>query len=282
MTGIFDSDSTKVMECGQCGMQYLDPVMTDQEESNYYEGYYRKQKIRHFKAMDLEDLQQRAYDHYEQYRSVYLDLISECKTLLEIGSGSGGFLRFVREQRPDIRLFALERCSENVEFIHQCFDGQVLVLDSLDQVAGEKFDCIGAFGVFEHVKNSREFLSNLRNYLSANGKLALNVPNKMHPLVYVYGLEEFKKFTYMKQHYFTFTEEAFRLLAKQTELRVKKFNYIQVWGLDNHLSWLSHKKPRDFSDVTKLLSKQTLDSYSRDMAEKKMTDVVMAVLCLND
>lgn len=280
MTGIFDSDSTKVIECDRCGTQFLDPMMTDREEAAYYEGYYRKQKVRHFKTMDLESLQQRTYDHCQQYRSVYLDLVADCKNLLEVGSGSGGFLRFVGEHRPDIKLVAFERDSENVEFMDHCFDGKVMLLNSLEQVAGEKFDCIGAFGVFEHVKNSREFLGNLRNFLSGDGKLALSVPNKMHPLVYAYKLEEFKKFTYMKQHYFTFTEEAFDLLAKQTGLSVKKFNYLQVWGLDNHLSWLSHKKPRDFSDITGLLSKETLDSYNEDMIRKKMTDLMMAVLCL--
>ena len=60
-------------------------------------------------------------------------------------------------------------------------------------------------------------------------------------------LEEFKKFTYMKQHYYTFTEQAFHLLAGRTGLKVSKFNYMQVWGLDNQLSWLRHKRPRDFS-----------------------------------
>lgn len=282
MTGIFDSDTTKVMECARCGMQFLDPLMTEQEEVEYYEGYYRKQHARHFKAMDLADLQQRAYEHYEQHRAIYLELISGCRTILEIGSGTGGFLKFVRQYSPGTRLVAIERCSENVDFIKQCFGRQVDVFDSLGEAQGTQFDCICAFGVFEHVRDSRGFLANLRGFLSDKGCLALNVPNKAHVLVYSYNLEEFKKFTYMKQHYFTFTEQAFNLLAGQTGLRVKKFNCMQVWGLDNHLSWLRYQKPRDFSDITSLLSRQTLASYSDDLIEKKMTDLMMAVLCVCD
>lgn len=282
MTGVFDSESTNVMECTDCGLQYLDPMMTDAEEADYYDSYYRKQSARHFKAMHLEDLQQRAYAHYEQYRSVYIDLISDCKTILEIGSGSGGFIKFVREHRPDIKLIAIERCSDNLAFINQCFGDKVTMLDDVEQVAGVKFDCICAFGVFEHIKNSREFLASMAKHLDVNGKLALLVPNKMHPLVYAYSLEEFKKFTYMKQHYFTFTEKSFQLLAQQTRLKVINYDYIQVWGLDNHISWLNYRKPRDFSDITKLLSKSTLDSYNQDMSQKKMTDVMLAVLSLDN
>jgi cyclopropane fatty-acyl-phospholipid synthase-like methyltransferase len=278
MTGIFDSATTKVMECAQCGTQFLDPLMTEEEEAEYYEGYYRKQQIRHFKPMGLADLQQRAYEHYDQYRSIYLELITGCESILEIGSGTGGFLKFVRQYSPNARVIAIERCSENVDFIRQCFNGKIEVLDSLDDVHGIKFDCIGAFGVFEHLRNSRDFLVSLRECLSDQGRLALNVPNKMHALVYAFDLEEFKKFTYMKQHYFTYTERGFDLLAGQTGLRVEKFNYMQVWGLANHLSWLRHKKPRDFSDITKFLSLRTIESYNNDLIQRKMSDLMMVVL----
>jgi cyclopropane fatty-acyl-phospholipid synthase-like methyltransferase len=280
MTGIFDSDTTHVMECGACGVQFLNPLMTEQEEADYYEGYYRKQQERHFKAMDLADLQQRAYAHYEQCRPIYLELISGCESILEIGSGTGGFLKFVRQYNPDAKLCAIERCSENVDFIKKSIGGSVEVLDGLEQVQG-RFDLICAFGVFEHVRDSRSFLSGLREHISDMGRLALNVPNKNHALVYAYDLEEFRKFTYMKQHYFTFTERAFHLLAEQTRLRVEKFNYMQVWGLDNHLSWLRYRKSRDFADITAMLSAQTMASYNNDLVEKKQSDLMMAVLRAN-
>lgn len=282
MTGIFDSDTTKVMECAHCGVQFLDPLMTVQEEAEYYEGYYRKQQDRHFKAMDLVALQQRAYEHYEQYRSIYLELIAGRKSILEIGSGTGGFLRFARENNPQAKLIAIERCAENVEFIRQCFGDMVEVRDNLDEVKEVGFDFIGAFGVFEHVRDSRGFLANLCSKLSDGGRLALNVPNKAHALVYAYDLDEFKRFTYMKQHYFTFTEKGIELLADQEQLKVEKFNYMQVWGLDNHLSWLRYRKPRDFSDITSFLSRQTIESYNKDLIERKMSDLMMAVLCVRD
>lgn len=278
--GIYDSDTTEVLECVECGTQFLYPLMSQQEEDEYYEGYYKKQASRHFKTMELVDLQNRAYGYYEQYQSVYLDLIADCRSVLEIGSGTGGFLKFVLQHRPEIEIFALERCSENVKFIKDCYGDRVKLLDNLDSLSDKKFDCIGAFGVFEHIRDSSEFLISLKKHLSAKGRMALNVPNKHHALVYAFDCEAFKKFTYMKQHYYTFTEKSFHLLAHQTGLVVDKFNYIQVWGLDNQISWLRYGKPRNYSDITKLLSQKTLDSFNEDMIKNKTTDVLMAVLAL--
>jgi cyclopropane fatty-acyl-phospholipid synthase-like methyltransferase len=280
MNGIFDSESTDVIECHACGLQFLDPMMSDEEEAEFYDNYYQKQKNRHFKTMDLEDFQRRAFDHYEQYRDVYLDLVAEAKSLLEIGSGSGGFLKFVKQYRPDIQLVAYERDPQNVKFINECFGDGVRLLSNLEQDAESKFDCVVALGVFEHIKRSNEFLDNMRDRMNIGGTLVLMVPNKMHPLVYTYELDEFKKFTYMKQHYYTFTEQSFHQLAVKSGYKVKGFKYIQVWGFDNHLSWLRYRKPRDFSAISSTLSKETINAYNQDMIKQKTTDVMIAVFSL--
>jgi cyclopropane fatty-acyl-phospholipid synthase-like methyltransferase len=277
MTGIFDSDSTKVMECRNCGLQFLFPIMTKEEETQYYDGYYRKQQIRHFNMMDLDDLQRRARCHYEQYRDLYSGLVSGCQNVLEIGSGTGGFLSYLTGHHPEIRLTALERCNENVDFIRQCFGKKVSILENLNDLGNERFDFIAGFGVLEHIRESRNFLVEIRDLLTADGRIALNVPNKFNQLVYAYGSEAFRKFTYMKQHYYTFTEDSLQLLAEQSGLRVEKFNYMQVWGLDNHISWLRYGRPRDYSNITRMLSPQTLDNYAEDMIRNRTTDLMMVV-----
>ena len=278
MTGIYDSDTTKVMECSNCGLQFLDPLMTTEEEDEYYEGYYQNQRARQFKTMGLSDLQNQAYKHYEEYREIYLDLISNCESVLEIGSGTGGFLKFVSHYKPSIKLVAIERCSDNISYLRSSFGDRVDVHDSLGSVGGIRFDLIGAFGVFEHLRDSRKFFSDIRTNLTENGRLVMTVPNKAHALVCAYGLEEFKKFSYMKQHCFTFSERSFHFLAEQTSMSIEKFSYMQVWGLDNHLSWLQHRKPRDFSNTTSILSQETIQSYSRDLTDRKISDLMMVVL----
>ncbi len=227
MHGIYDSETTDVIECGACGLQYLSPLMTEEEEEEYYNGYYRKQQSRGFKEMQLADQQERSLLHYEQYREVYLELISGCNSILEIGSGTGGFMRFLSQNCPQIELTATERCNENAAFIRKCF-GETVFAEDLDQLRGRKFDCVLALGVFEHLRDGQSFLVQIKNHLNIGGRLVLKVPNKKNPLVHAYALGEFKKFMYMKQHYYTFTEKAFEVLAEKTNYSVFKFHYVQA------------------------------------------------------
>jgi SAM-dependent methyltransferase len=277
MHGIFDSETTDVIDCHSCGLQFLSPLMTEVEEDAYYSGYYRKQDGRRFREMSLCDQQQQSFLHYEQYRDVYLRLLEGSRSIFEIGCGTGGFLRFLQAHRPDIRFVATERCVENADFVRQGF-GDETVVDEADALNDGRFDTVLALGVFEHLRDSREFLRSIRSCLNNEGKLVLKVPNKENVLVHAYGLEEFKRFMYMKQHYYTFTERSFEVLASQTGYRVEGFHYVQAWGLDNHLSWLRHRRPRNFSDISSLLSPGTLAAYNRDLIDRKLTDTFMAVL----
>lgn len=281
MQGIFDSDTTNVLECLNCELQFLDPIMSDQEEDEYYKSYYKKQGNRHFKDMNMQDLQDRALQHYQQYEHIYSKLISDSNSILEIGSGSGGFLRFVKENFPNTKITAIERCEENIKFLRESFGEKTYVVNDMAYLKDHKFDLIVAFGVFEHIRESRDFLSKVRKHLTPEGVLALNIPNKHNALVYSYWLDEFRKFTYMKQHYYTFTEKSIDLLAQQTGYKVHGFNYMQVWGLDNHLSWLRYRKPRDYSDISHLLSPSTLKSYNQDLISKKLTDLFMTILVVD-
>jgi len=277
LQGIFDSETTAVLECRRCGVQFLEPMMSDAEAATYYQDYYRKQESRHFARMGLADIQARAIRHYEQYRDIYTGILGPSRRILEIGSGSGGFLRFARNASPQAEIVALERDPVNRQFIGESCPG-IECVEHLTQLAGRSFDAIVAFGVFEHLPDGAGFLREVFPLLRPGGTLALNVPNKAHALVYDYDLAEFRKFTYMKQHCLTYTEQAFRYLAGQTGYGVERFHYLQVWGLDNHLSWLRYRQPRDFSDLTRLLSRETLEAYNCDLIAAKKTDLMMAVL----
>jgi len=36
MKSIFDCDKTNLIECNCCGLQFLDKIMTEEEECNFY------------------------------------------------------------------------------------------------------------------------------------------------------------------------------------------------------------------------------------------------------
>lgn len=277
MHGIFDCDHTDVLECGNCGMQFLSPLMTLDEESEYYRNYYEKQRSRHFAHMSMNDIQNRAMAHYLDYSDVYVQLLSNRRSVLEIGCGSGGFLKFARQVAPEISLTAIERDQENQKFVSSTL-AEVEFFQHEVHCPDHQFDLVAGFGVFEHLRDGATFLQRLKRLLSPGGVLALNIPNKMNPLVYMYNLPEFRKFAYMKQHYYTYTEESLRILAEQCGYVIDHFTYMQVWSLDNHLSWIRYRQPRDFSELTSQLSSKTLHSYNQDLIRKKTTDLFMVVM----
>lgn len=278
MGGIFDSDATDVLECADCGLQFLDPMMTDEEEADYYNDYYEKQRTRHFKDMTLPDIRERAFRFYEKYSDVYIPLVSGKANVLELGSGSGGFLQFLKLHNKEAGVTAVERCGANRDFLFKDF-GDFRILEDLSLLNGSGgFDLVAAFGIFEHIKKGKEFLLSIKGLLKDGGTLAMNIPNKRNPLIDFYKVEEFRKFSYMRQHYYTYTEKSLGILAERAGFRVEGFNYMQVWGLDNHLSWLINRRPHDFSRFTELLSAPTLQSYDSDLIRKKMTDLMMVVM----
>ncbi len=275
--GIFDCEQTDVLECGICGMQFLSRIMPLEEEDAHYHNYYERVSSRHFKTMSMLDIQNRAMTHYLEYREVYAQLVANRRSILEIGCGNGGFLRFARQENSETTLSAIERDKVSRDFVKTTTPDVVFFPDE-DHCRDQQFDLVAGFGVFEHVRDGNSFLRRIRPLISARGILALTIPAKMNPLVYMYDLPEFKKFTYMKQHYYTYTEDSLHILAKQCGYVIDHFTYMQVWSLDNHLSWLRYRRPRDFSDITAQLSPGTLRSYNEDLIRQKTTDLFMVVM----
>lgn len=279
MKGIFDSLITEVIECADCGMQFLNPMMSDKEEENYYKDYYKRQQKRNYKKFSLEEIQENSFKHYTQHYDLFHKVVRGKKCILEIGSGAGGFIRFVKENCPGAKIVAVEKSKPSVNFLKNSYKDLRLLNDIKDLGPKQRFDLIAGFGILEHIKDGESFLSYLRNFLANKDSLAVfSVTNKRNPLIDIYGLDEFKKFSYMKQHPCTYSEKALKILAKKSGYSIEHMSYVQVWGLDNHMSWLKNREPREFSKYTKILSQKTLKAYRDDLVNLKITDLIVVVM----
>lgn len=273
---IFDSLITKVLECSNCGMQFLHPMMNDKEEDRYYSNYYKKQQKRYFKQSSLQEIQQNSFKHYKQYYDLYHKIIKGRQKILEIGSGAGGFIKFIKTHCPAAEIVAIEKSKPNLDFLKKSFKDVRLLSDIHELKLTNKFDLIAGFGILDHLRNGLAFLTYLRPFLNnSNSPAVFNVCNKRNPLMAIYDLEEFKRFNYMKQHPCTYSIKALRILAKKAGYRIERINYLQVWGLDNHISWLKNREPREFSKYTDILSTNTLKAYNNDLIKLQTTDLMM-------
>lgn len=277
MKGIFDCDKTLVKECLECKLHFLDPKMTEKDEEEFYKNYYESQKKRQSINYSLEDIKDRAFNHYLEYKEIYSDLFINANSILEIGSGSGGFLKFINHISKSKDIYSIERSEVNQEFLKKSFPN-IIHLNSIEEIKNKKFDLIVAFGVFEHVRNSYEFLLELKEFLLDNkSKIVFTVPNNNDVLISFFKLEAYKKFMYMKQHYYTFSKESFVKIAQNTDLNIEKINFIQAWGIDNHFSWLNDRKVQDFSKYTKIFSDKLNQEYKNNLVENEMTDLIQVI-----
>lgn len=105
------------------------------------------------------------------------DLIPRRGAFLDIGTGSGVFLRAVSKRfRPHVTLHAQD--------IHDSEKGAILKIPCLQQFhcgdiqnIKEQFDVISLIHVFEHVLNPIEFLKAVKERLRAHGIVIFQVPN---------------------------------------------------------------------------------------------------------
>jgi 2-polyprenyl-3-methyl-5-hydroxy-6-metoxy-1,4-benzoquinol methylase len=280
MRGVYDCSKTSVMECECCGLQFLSPMMSEQEESEYYINYYNSQKQRHFETKSLNDIQNDSYQHYREYINVYDELISDGMKVLEVGCGTGGFIKLLYDKYNPIEVVAVEKSANNVTYLsNQFIDYDNFVLFSeLEEVKRKDFDLIVMIGVLEHIRNPSDILKKLSGMLDSKGKILITVPNKHDFLIEFLGLEEYTKFMYMKQHHFTFTDKAIEIIAQSVNMKLCKTNYIQKWGIDNLLSWLRNRRPSKYEHLTEFCSTELQMAYKNNLIQKRATDLVMYVL----
>ena len=277
MKGIFDCDKTEVWECRECEVQFLDTIMNMKEEEAYYKDYYRSQHNRYTDKLEIDEVQSRSYDYFLEHQSNYSSYIRNSSRILEVGCGSGGFLKLLQSLFDKQEVVGVERSETNLAFLRKSFPGYCF-LHNISEAQGRQFDLIVGIAVFEHLRAPLRFLLYLKKLLEEEGHIILEMPNKADALIEIYELSEFKRFNYQKQHYFTYSEKPLRILAKEAGLTVQKVYYSQQYGLDNHISWLKNRQAGDYSQYSDVFSAETLKSYKHDLARLKCTDVIGVVL----
>ena len=275
--GIYDCDKTNVCECRDCDLLYLDPIMSQQEEAEYYLDYYKSQQARYNRETMIQEMQEKSLAYFLEYKNRYAPYIESAGEILEIGSGSGGLLRFIKNEFPQKIVTAVEKSEVNLNFLRISLP-EYECIRNLDEVKACCFDLICGIAVFEHLRDPLSYLKLLKTKLTEKGRIILEMPNKMEPLIEIFNIKEFKVFNFQKQHYFTYSEKPLKILAQKTGLEIESFYYNQQYGLDNHISWLIHRQVRDFSQYTQLFTPATLKSYKNDLIHNKTTDVIGVVL----
>ncbi len=116
------------------------------------------------------------YNYYSESRSDILPFVpQDTQSLLDIGCSRGGFAAAVKE-KLNCRVAGIERNQQEAKAaagkLDALWTGDVLSLD-----IPEKFDCISCLDVLEHLPEPQMLLRKIKQWLTRDGSILLNVPN---------------------------------------------------------------------------------------------------------
>ena len=103
--------------------------------------------------------------------------VGSFENFLEVGCGTGFVLSAIRNSYPTAELHGSEYFEEGLTHARRRVpSANFSKLDARKMKDDERFDCIGAFDVIEHINEDELVLSNLCRALKQDGALVITVP----------------------------------------------------------------------------------------------------------
>jgi 2-polyprenyl-3-methyl-5-hydroxy-6-metoxy-1,4-benzoquinol methylase len=169
-----EKDGFRVIECSGCRFKHLDPIPSALVLDEFYNrSYYQSHKI------DYLDKESREEAYLRIAYGERLDSFSRWapgRDLLDVGCGSGSFLRFALERGWNA--VGIEPSDEASRVARQSgLEVHSLTLEEFWNERSRSFHVIHLKNVLEHVPDPARILSMCRDMLADEGVLYVEVPN---------------------------------------------------------------------------------------------------------
>tara|TARA_Y100000748_G_C15473842_1_gene479900 strand:+ start:684 stop:1613 length:930 start_codon:yes stop_codon:yes gene_type:complete len=223
---------SKIIDCKYCKFIHVLPLPSKDELSHLYKkNYYSKVKPNYIKKY------QKELPYWNLIFDEKLDFLSskiksKTKSIFDLGSGSGYFLKRAKEKGWDVNGIEPNIIAANhskkigVPVINDFFEN--LNIDNMKQV-----NAINLFDVLEHVHNPIQLLERCRKLLKSKGIIIIEIPNDYNPL------QEIVKKSLKKEEYWL------TLLTKsrnyQWSTKMDHLNYFNFKSLSTILTNLKFK-----------------------------------------
>ena len=171
----------KIKDCTKCKFIHIVPLPSKNEISKLYKKqYYTKIKPHYIRKYEREiDYWNLIFDEKLDYLETKIK--RKTKSILDIGSGSGFFLKRAKEKGWTVNgvepNYFAAKYSEKI--------GIPVITDffqNIDIKNMKKYDVINLFDVLEHVYNPTELLKKCHRLLKSGGIIVIEAPNDYNPL----------------------------------------------------------------------------------------------------
>jgi len=258
----------EITQCSQCGARHLPPLMGNLEEY-YRDGAYRAD-------LDQGNTITKYFELTDDDQPHKLELLGmhevRGKVVADIGAGAGPFLDLVKGFA--IKTIAVE---PNRAYHDSLKERGHLVYGSTTEMLTDwagKVDIAVTFSVVEHVEKPREFLTEIRQSLKADGKVLISTPNADDFMLEI--CPDYVPFYYRKVHLWYFTANALTELSRLSGFSQCRVIYQHRFDISNALLWLRDSRP---SGLGKIKVSADLNSSWRNFLEASgRSDYLYAVL----
>jgi SAM-dependent methyltransferase len=179
--------------------------------------------------------------------------------VLEIGSSAGHFLYSIKDYVKSLTGIELDK--KFAKFAKN-ISNFTIYDEPIEKINfnGKKFDIIFLFQVFEHIKNPKNFLLEIKKCLKDSGTIYLEVPNIDDVLYSIYNLKSYKEFYFRLPHVYYYSNLTLEKMLHSCGFE-GKIDFHQDFSFLNHIHWLQNDSPQKNQKIaTELTSWNTEDS----------------------
>lgn len=262
-------------ECENCGVIYLFPYLSDEEEKHFYKKEFEKfMSSRVGDHRDWSNAQKHVSSNQDQVKRRWKFLEKDLKNdkkLLEIGCSSGFMMDAFRDAGLDC--YGVEPSGNFLEFLKN--NGHIVYESLADLQSNEnvKFDVITHFFVFEHIANPFEFLELTYDLLNDGGVIIAEIPSSTDVLTSVYNIPAFENFYWSIAHHYYYNPESLEYILNKLGYKYEILPE-QRYDLSNHMTWMIDGKPGG-QNRFEIFSKETIEAYKQDLMNNWKCDTII-------
>ena len=226
---IFYKEGGRYVKCKECDMVYLNPVFKDSALTDYY-------KNNHTVQSEIVDT-----DEDEFYVNIYnkgldsiLNILPNTSSLLDIGCSSASFLDLAKNR--SFKTYGIELNKSEFEVANK--KGHRVYNDLLKNINFDtKFNVVALWDVFEHIKDGENCLKEIKDVLSKNGLIFLQIPSS-DSLAAKIMKEECSMFDGL-EHVNLYGKKTIKKLAKKCGLEILNIQTVisEIGVLNNYFSY---------------------------------------------
>lgn len=243
---LVSNETFSLKECHTCSFRFVSDPPAAEDAGAYYE---TEEYVEHSDNRDgiINRMYHVGRKWMMNYKLKMLKRYSTGTSILDVGSGAGYFLNFMKQNGYqtngiEISAKAVANCKEKYGI--EAFSPS----DFMEQTVPGKYDLITMWHVFEHVYQYDEYFKSFENYLTKDGALVIAMPN-------YYCLEEKHYKNYwngydVPRHLWHFTPDTFPRFAADRGFEVVKMHNLPLDPFYNCMISASYKKSPTFLPFT--------------------------------